>query len=78
MTEPFPAGYFDEARADVAQAASAAGKIAGGVFPTPESLKSALSLGYRLVVVSSDVLLLAAGAKTKADTMRDCLRSFKT
>lgn len=73
MDQPRPQGYFDEALRLVAASAKACGKIAGGVFPTPEALAVAVELDYRLAVGSADVALLAAGSSAKAQSMRQTL-----
>ncbi len=73
MDKPRPEGHFDEALAIVAKAAAEHGKLAGGVFTTPDTLVKAVSLGYRLIVASGDVGLLANGSKAATKTLRDAI-----
>jgi len=70
MDQPPPAGHFDAALQRVAAAAAAAGKAAGGVFATPEKLQTGLDLGYRLIVGTGDVSLLAPASQAKAAELR--------
>ena len=70
MHEPRPNGHFDDPLKGVADAARACGKVAGGVFASPETMRSAVAMGFRLVVASGDVLLLASGSTAQAAVMR--------
>lgn len=47
----------------MSDAAKKYGKIAGSTSPTPELYKAAVKLGYRLIVATGDVGLLASGSK---------------
>ncbi len=78
MDQPRPAGYFDKALKTVARAAADHGKIAGGVFTTPEALNQAVEIGFRLIVACGDVGLLAGGSKTAAKSLRTALTESKT
>ena len=73
MDQPRPKGYFDAALRNIADSAKARGKIAGGVFATPEALTLAAKLDYRLVATSADVSLLVDGSSAKAQLMRQAL-----
>ncbi len=73
MDEPRPAGYFDEALKRVADAAKKHGIIAGGPFVNPADLQKALAWGYRLIVGTADVTLLAAGSRAQSQQLKDCL-----
>ena len=75
MDEPRPEGCFDDALRQVADSARACGKVAGGVFPTPEALTQAVAMGYRLAVATADVPLLAMGSSAKAQVMRAALEA---
>lgn len=66
MDSTRPAGVFDDAYRQMAEAARRHGKHAGGIFLTPNSLKTGLDLGYRLMVCAADALLLSD--KSSADT----------
>lgn len=72
MGEPVREGTFDEDLRTVVDAARAHGKIAGGVFPTPATLRKALEWGYRLVVGAAEVSLIVQGSHELARTMRQC------
>jgi len=48
------------------EAANKYGKIACGTAPTPDLYKLAIKLGYRLIVATGDVGLLAGGSKATA------------
>jgi 4-hydroxy-2-oxoheptanedioate aldolase len=73
MDGTLPAGFFDEASRRVAQAARAQGKIAGSVFGTPNALTHGVEMGYRLIVCTADVKLLAEGSHNKSEALRDAL-----
>ena len=77
MDAPRPQGCFDDALRRVAEAAGSQGKIAGGVFVNPGELQQGVELGYRLVVSSADVMLLAGGSQQQAQVMRECLAETK-
>ncbi len=70
MDKPRPAGFFDEAMARIAQAAARHGKTAAGIFATPESLRQGLDLGYRMLIGTSDVSLLAPASQAAARNLR--------
>ena len=74
MDNTLPEGHFNDALRAVAEAAGARGKIAGGVFPSAPALRSAVQLGYRLIVACADLTLLASGSEDKARSLRDCLK----
>ena len=74
MEKPRPEHYFSEALRKVAGAAAASKKIAGGVFTAPDAIREAVDLGYRLIVSSADVALLANGSK---DKIREVRQSFE-
>ena len=65
-----PAGCFDAEMKRVADAATRAGKFAAGIFTTPEALRGALAMGYRMIVCCGDVPLLAAGSVQAAKACR--------
>jgi 4-hydroxy-2-oxoheptanedioate aldolase len=77
MDQPRPTGYFDKALKTVARAAADHGKIAGGVFTTPEALNQAAEIGFRLIVACGDVGLLAGGSKSAAKSLRTVLTESK-
>jgi 4-hydroxy-2-oxoheptanedioate aldolase len=77
MDAPRPQGCFDDALRRVAEAAGSQGKIAGAVFVNPGELQQGVQLGYRLVVSSADVILLAGGSQQQAQVMRECLAETK-
>jgi len=70
MDTPRREGYFDDALNMIAKAAQKHGKIAGGIFTTPPQLRQAIELGYRLITGVADVGLLAAGSKTRSESLR--------
>jgi len=70
MDVPRPAGCFDAAMERIAAAAGRAGKFAAGIFNTPEALRGALAMGYRMIVCCGDVSILAAGSARAADACR--------
>jgi 4-hydroxy-2-oxoheptanedioate aldolase len=70
MDEPRSSKYFNDELKAVAEAAKAHGKICGGVFPTPEALSYAIKVGYKLNVVTADVMLLANGSREKVKSAR--------
>ncbi len=73
MDKPRPAGYFDEEFKKVADAAEAAGKLAGGVFPMPDQLTKAVDMGYRLIAGGGDAVLLPKISKERSQMLRECL-----
>lgn len=68
-----PAGCFDEAMKRVADAATRAGKFAAGIFFTPEALRGAIAMGYRMIICCGDVPLLATGSAQAAKTCREAV-----
>lgn len=66
MDAPRPPGAMDAACREVADAARAHGKHAGGIFVTPEALEKGLDLGYTLITSAADALLLSE--KSTADS----------
>ena len=73
MDQPRPEGYFTDALKAVAEAAASHGKLAGAVFPTPAAASEGIQLGYRMLVCTGDVPLLAVGSNEKAQAFRQCL-----
>jgi 4-hydroxy-2-oxoheptanedioate aldolase len=78
MDKPRPEGLFDAALKAVAESALGHHKICGGVFPNPKAVAQGISLGYRLIVVVSDVTLLAESSKQKAAAIRQVSADIKT
>jgi 4-hydroxy-2-oxoheptanedioate aldolase len=78
MDQPRPAGYLDKSLKAVAKAANDHGKIAGGVFTTPEALAQAVAMGFRLIVASGDVALLSGGSKSASKSLRAALTEPQT
>lgn len=70
MDAPRPSGCFDAEMRRVADAATRAGKIAAGIFSTPDTLRDAMAMGYRLIVCCGDVPLLATGSSQLAKACR--------
>jgi len=70
MDQPRPAGIFDQALKTVADTARKHGKFCGGVFTTPDALRQAVELGFRLIVATGDVALLATGSQNQAKSLR--------
>ena len=70
MDQPRPAGRFDEAWAATAQACRKHGRIAGGVFASPETLAEAAGKGYRLIAAASVGALLMGASAARAQEMR--------
>ena len=73
MDQPRPEGCFEADLAAVAAAAHRHGKIAGGVFGSVAALRHAIGLGYRLVVCTADVVLLAVNSQAAARACRTVL-----
>lgn len=73
MDAPRPSGCFDAEMQRVADAATGAGKVAAGIFTTPEALRSAMAMGYRLIVGCGDVPLLVTGSTAQAKACREAL-----
>jgi len=73
MDQPRPKGCFDKEWESVARAAAKAGKFCGGVFTTPDVLRQAVAMGYRLIVASADSALVPASSKEKSQALRSCL-----
>jgi len=73
MDKPRPKGYFDKALKTVADAAEASGKIYGGVFATQQALSTAVEMGYKLIVGTADVVLLANASRETAGLLRACV-----
>ena len=59
----------------VAMTAERAGKFAGCVAGTPEMLKIALGMGYRLIGCGSDVGFIRVGASRRLDEVKGVLES---
>jgi len=78
MDGALPAGFFDDALQRVAEAARAHGKIAGSTFGTPSALARGVEMGYRLIVCTADVMLLAEGSRAKSEMLRDALAGLPT
>lgn len=70
MDKPRPEGIFDAALKAVADACKKHGKIAGGVFTTPEALKKGAELGYHLNVGASDVGFLVTASLDIVNKLR--------
>ncbi|MFA5865437.1 MAG: aldolase/citrate lyase family protein [Phycisphaerae bacterium] len=75
MDQPRPRDYFDSALKKVAQAAHSHQKLTGGVFTNPDAVRQASVLGYRLLVGSGDVGLLAEGSKNQAKALQQAITS---
>ena len=75
MDKPRPNGYFKDAVRSIAAAAKSYNKIAGGVFTSPETVREAAELGYRLIISTADVALLASGSQEKAREVRQSINS---
>lgn len=73
MDKPRPTGHFDSEMAEVGAAAKRHGKIAGGIFATPESIRQGIELGYHMIVSSADSALLAANSLSAATSCRSAL-----
>lgn len=73
MDTPRPSGCFDKEMQRVANAATSAGKIAAGIFATPEALRGAIAMGYRMIVGTGDVPLLVTGSTAQAKACREAL-----
>ncbi len=73
MDKPRPDGHFDSEMEAVGAAAKRHGKIAGGIFATPESIRQGVELGYRMIVSSADSALLAANSLSAATSCRGAL-----
>ena len=73
MDKQPPDGFFSDAMHKIAEASKSNNKIAGGVFTTPDAIKEAVKIGYRLICVTADVVFLATGSKKKAQEIRQCL-----
>jgi 2-keto-3-deoxy-L-rhamnonate aldolase RhmA len=73
MDTPRPSGCFDSEMKRVACAAKSAGKIAAGIFTTPEALHSATEMGYSMIVCCADAGLLATGSGQSAKMCREAL-----
>ena len=73
MDKPRPDKYFSKAIRSVANAAVSHNKIVGGVFISPESVREAVGLGYRIIVSTADVVLLASRSKEKSKEVRQSL-----
>lgn len=73
MDQPREPGSLDKAYRTITSAAKANGKIAGGVFRTPEALTKAVSLGFRLISGGSDVVCLAEASRRESQSLRKAL-----
>lgn len=70
MDQPRPQGCFDDELAKVAEAAKRHGKIAGGLFTSPEAVRQARKMGYNLLACTGDVPLLAVNSRNAAQDLR--------
>ena len=75
MDQPRPAGFVDDALEGVAQAARKHGKISGGVFAAPDTLRRAVSLGYRMIACTLDAVLIGPASKEKSRQLRSALET---
>jgi 4-hydroxy-2-oxoheptanedioate aldolase len=73
MDKARPEGCFDAEMAAVAEAAKRHGKIPVGIFITPTAVKKGMELGYRLMICSSDVPLLANNSQSAAKAARTAM-----
>jgi len=73
MDKPRPTGHFDSEMEAVGAAAKRHGKIAGGIFATPDSIKQGIALGYRMIVCAADSSLLAVNSQAASAMCRDAL-----
>ena len=73
MDQPRPAGHFDSEMAEVGAAAKRHGKIAGGIFATPETIRMGVELGYHMIVSAGDSALLATNSLQAANSCRGAL-----
>ena len=73
MDSPRPSGCFDPEMKRVADAARGAGKIAAGIFSTPETLRGATEMGFSMIVCCGDVPLLATGSNQSAKVCRKAI-----
>ncbi len=73
MDSPRPSGCFDSEMKRVADAATNSGKIAAGISTTPDALRCAVEMGYRMIVCTADVLLLVSGSTQAEKVCRETL-----
>ncbi|MFA5689234.1 MAG: aldolase/citrate lyase family protein [Kiritimatiellales bacterium] len=73
MDQPRSENHFDCEIAAVGAAAQKYGKIAGGIFVTPERIKKGIELGYHMLVSSGDSALLAGNSLSVSQTCRKAL-----
>ena len=71
MEKPKPKDFLNESIEIVAKAAAKYGKIAGIVAADQGTFSTVVKAGYRLVVGSADVSLLASGSKNQAQILRN-------
>ncbi len=70
MEQKRPDGYFSAQLEKIAKLTKKYGKLAGSVFVNPDDVKYAIELGYRLILSSADVVLLAKGSKEASTAIR--------
>lgn len=70
-----PADCFETEMKTIAEAAERHGKIAAGVFRSPEATKKAIEWGYRLIVCAGDVPLLVQHSNAAAAACRNVLKA---
>lgn len=78
MDQPRAADTFDSAMQRIAAAASGQGKVAAGIFRTPEALQRGVAQGYRMLVGSADAYLLSVHSEQAAASLRESLESNAT
>jgi len=66
---------LQEAMARIAEAATAAGKLAGCICQTSDALKAARALDYRLIVGGTDVVFIREGTAERVATLREALEA---
>lgn len=64
---------LQDAMARIAEAAAAAGKLAGCICQTPDALKAARALDYRLISGGADALFIRQGTAERLATLRAAL-----
>ncbi len=70
MDKPRPPGCFKTEKKAVTDAARRHGKIAGGVFGSPEAAGRAVESGFRQIVCTGDVPLLSVNSQAAAKACR--------
>jgi len=66
-------GYFGKEMKQIAEAATKTGKIAAGVFTTPDAITDGIAMGYRMMICCADVSLLAVGSLQAAKICRQTI-----